>query len=154
MTTIAYDGVSIAADTLTLFGVEKAKYPARKIEVRGDGIYAASGPANMLRRLIKWLHDGADYDDTPSVKMENANWSLLVIKPDGTAWCAMMLHPELIRVSAPFAIGSGADFALGAMACGKTAAEAVEIASQFDVNTGGSIVTVAIPHNLEALAAE
>lgn len=35
-----------------------------------------------------------------------------------------------------WAIGSGADYALGAMYAGKSAKEAVEIASQLDTGTG------------------
>ncbi len=40
----------------------------------------------------------------------------------------------------PFAaIGSGSGIALGAMAAGKTAAEAVEIAARFDSGTGNGV---------------
>ncbi len=38
-----------------------------------------------------------------------------------------------------YAIGSGAKVALGAMACGKSAIEAVRIAARFDPYTGGRI---------------
>jgi hypothetical protein len=47
--------------------------------------------------------------------------------------------PHSFSVRPPCAIGSGMDFALAAMACGKTAAEAVEIAARFDPNTGGRV---------------
>lgn len=38
-----------------------------------------------------------------------------------------------------YAIGSGGMAALGAMACGKSAKEAVKIAARFDENTGGHV---------------
>jgi len=40
-----------------------------------------------------------------------------------------------------YAIGSGAKVALGAMACGKSAIEAVRIAARYDPYTGGRIVS-------------
>ena len=45
-----------------------------------------------------------------------------------------------IRTGTPYAIGSGASYALGAMDAGATAKEAVKIASR-DVYTGGIIRT-------------
>jgi len=41
-----------------------------------------------------------------------------------------------------WAIGSGGEFALGAMYAGKTAKEAIKIASQLDVYTGNAIDTL------------
>lgn len=43
-----------------------------------------------------------------------------------------------------FALGSGGNFALGAVLAGKTAKEAVEIAKKLDINSGGKIKTVKI----------
>lgn len=53
------------------------------------------------------------------------------------------------KTKAPFyAIGTGRRLALGAMAAGATAEEAVRIASQFDVYTGSEVDTLqALPHN-------
>lgn len=48
------------------------------------------------------------------------------------------------KVSKTFAIGSGCKFAMAAMACGKTPAEAVRIASKLDVYTGGAVRTIAV----------
>ena len=42
------------------------------------------------------------------------------------------------------AIGCGQDFALGAMAAGKSAAQAVEIAGKFDIYTRG-LLNIALP---------
>lgn len=41
------------------------------------------------------------------------------------------------RINHPYwAIGSGADYALAAMHCGRTAAQAVRLASKLDINSG------------------
>lgn len=43
-----------------------------------------------------------------------------------------------------FAIGSGSRYAMAAMACGKTPAEAVKIAAKFDPFTGGPVRTLKV----------
>jgi 20S proteasome alpha/beta subunit len=47
----------------------------------------------------------------------------------------------MYKVEAPFhAIGSGASIAIGAMEMGATAVGAVEVASKYDIYTGGDII--------------
>jgi ATP-dependent protease HslVU (ClpYQ) peptidase subunit len=53
------------------------------------------------------------------------------------------LMPWLI-LSPQTAIGTGRDYALAAMHCGSTAAEAVAIAALFDPGTGGGVDTVTL----------
>lgn len=53
----------------------------------------------------------------------------------GTAW--ILEQPgEVVDVPTPWSIGSGGDFAHGAMAAGCSALEAVKIASCLDIRTG------------------
>lgn len=47
-----------------------------------------------------------------------------------------------VREDGFYGIGSGSDYAVGALYAGATAQRAVEIASQLDPNTGGHIITV------------
>lgn len=48
------------------------------------------------------------------------------------------------EVAKSFAIGSGAKYAMAAMACGKTPAEAVKVAAKFDPFTGGAVRSFAV----------
>lgn len=49
----------------------------------------------------------------------------------------------LIPIDEPFrAIGSGGDYAMGPMACGKTPMEAVAVAARFEPNTGCGTETI------------
>lgn len=48
------------------------------------------------------------------------------------------------EVAKSFAIGSGAKYAMAAMACGKTPAEAVRVAAKFDPFTGGAVRSFAV----------
>lgn len=43
-----------------------------------------------------------------------------------------------------YSIGSGCDFAMGAMLAGKSAAEAVRIAAKLDIYTGGPVRTLTV----------
>lgn len=47
-------------------------------------------------------------------------------------------------VGKTFAIGSGCKYAMAAMACGKTPAEAVKVAAKFDCFTGGPVRSIAV----------
>lgn len=49
-----------------------------------------------------------------------------------------------LRDQEPVAIGSGGDFALGALAAGATLEEAVNVAVAFDVFSGGDVVTLSV----------
>ena len=52
---------------------------------------------------------------------------------------------HLVLVDAPFmALGSGAKVAMGAMAAGATAERAVRIACDYDIYTGGRIITLRV----------
>lgn len=69
----------------------------------------------------------------------------LMIAPNGS----LFLFEDSIWPSGPinagefYAIGSGSDYAMGAMAMGASAVEAVRVAIQFDPNCGGE------PHTLD-----
>lgn len=55
------------------------------------------------------------------------------------------------EVKAPFAIGSGFKYAMGAMLAGATAAQAVEIAARLDKNTGGEVQVIDVLQKLSDL---
>jgi ATP-dependent protease HslVU (ClpYQ) peptidase subunit len=57
-------------------------------------------------------------------------------------------------IDPPFAIGSGMDFALGAMDAGKSPAEAVEIACRRDPHSGGEVTSLSIGNENAADLAE
>lgn len=53
----------------------------------------------------------------------------------------LMREPVIERC---YAVGSGSHFALAAMACGKTAVEAVRLAARFDPGTGGRVESITL----------
>lgn len=150
MTTIAFrDGVMAADSQMTSNGnyyatVEKIK------RLSCGGLYACSGDADS-RELFNLIDTRTLLGQMPSVpellELElDAN--AIVILPNGKAYEVCVKHEsdrkraEALEMNAPFlATGSGWELAMGAMAMGASAKEAVKIACQFDVHSGGPIKT-------------
>lgn len=134
MTTIAWDGKTIAADKRSSYHGN----PTMKLTRMADGsICGRAGDTESTTEMIAFLDGkrGAPEKTTDEV-------TILRAYPDGHA---EMCHNKgvLFPVNMPFfAIGSGSDYAMGAMAAGATAEQAIEIASRFDKDTGGGIDTM------------
>jgi ATP-dependent protease HslVU (ClpYQ) peptidase subunit len=137
MTTIATDGTSMAADGLVLAGGTITDTAFVKITKLSDGrIVGCSGSGYSSVAFRKWLEEGGDKTNKPDL---TNNFSALVLHPDGS-----VLSYDEKCLSMPehcvAAIGSGMDFALAAIDCGKGAYEAVRIAAGRDSSTGGTIL--------------
>lgn len=149
MTTIATDGATIAADGLVQSNGIVATRSFRKIVVEDCVIYALAGTMCMLRPLIEWVKAGADPERAP--KTAESDWGcLLVIDGLGKegARCYFSKAPYPDSVDFPFAIGSGREIALGAMKAGKTPRQALDIAADCDIYSGGEIQVVDIAQAL------
>lgn len=137
MTVIAWDGKTLAADRMSTC----ADMPriTRKLRRLGNGEVAAiTGDEDMGCRLIRWYEDGADPAKWPE-SQRGDNWSrLIVLSADGLKFYEREPHP--MRCLDPFmAFGSGRDFAMGAMAMGASAEEAVNVACRFNIFCGCGI---------------
>lgn len=138
MTTIAWDGKTLAADSLISAGTT-AFGTAIKVHKLKDGSYAAfAGRASIWPSLIEWLNGG----EKPVVGEEDSV-SVLVVDKKGKAY---ELEDDLRPAPAcvPWAGGSGQSFALAAMKMGHSAVEAVEVACQLDLASRGPIQEVRI----------
>lgn len=137
MTTIAYDGKVMAADRLHVSGYTKSY--ARKIWCLRPGvIVGAAGPAATAAEVIDWLDRGGHPADFPKAQREDG-WSLVLVVAHGRIM-RIEQGPIPIMIDGPYAAaGSGAEFALAAMASGKSAAEAILVAADMDTGTGGGI---------------
>lgn len=166
MTTIAYKDGILAADTQGNW--RDTPTEASKIyKVNGfgdDAVYlAGSGVLWRIREIVKLCELLSDSQPAPAGGREPL-WKYLAAsfydkhhdaKPDETPSCLLIqagtgnvLWLEGPRFSAVtfnrgyVALGSGADFAMGAMAAGVDAIKAVEIAIDHDVHTGGVVESV------------
>lgn len=142
MSTIATDGKTIAADTLVTYGHERGVGRVEKIVVRRNRIYALGGLGAMMQALIAWHEAGADPHHTPPCP--NAmGWDLLVIDAGSIVRYSSTV-PYAATVHPPWAMGQGAEFALGAIYAGASPAHAVEIACGLSTSSGLPVQVVDI----------
>jgi hypothetical protein len=153
VTTIAYKNGVLAADSLINYGtfsngeVNKIHVLSMPVEC-GKRVrrvmMAVSGLMWVLEPMIEWIEGGATQDEVPHCLLAAAEqFSCLMIDDEGTVWefnngfflkCGVEYH----------AIGSGMMFAIGAMAAGIDAPEAVAAAMKHDKATGGAITVCTV----------
>ena len=142
-TTCAFDGHMLAADSQRTRGNGKQMNAIKIHAFPNHHTYCAcAGDCSKIERFLRWYK--SDLLTPEEIKGE---YEVMMVFEDGECRDYVGTNQEYTTVSAPFAIGSGEDFALAAMACGKTAAEAIAIAEQLDTYTGGQIHTVVLPTN-------
>jgi hypothetical protein len=121
-------------------GIGTMKWTGSIKGFKDDGlgiIVAFSGEAYACAALQEWLLTGRA--DRPNV-LKNESAEALVLHRDGRVEsidCFGRVIPLDPKV--PYAAGSGMSAAMAAMLAGCSAAKAVEIASQVDPYTGGTV---------------
>lgn len=133
MTTIAYRSGIMAADSRAYAAGSLPIGSKCKIERFDDGtlIGVSSRDVGGGEAIRRWYNDGMPAD--PPYKMPE-DFTILVAKRNGEIYMGV----NMLMLSGPlmgeyFAIGSGAEYALAAMAMGKTAKQAVKLACQLDI---------------------
>lgn len=137
MTTIATDGKTMAGDGLSHWANSILSRRVVKIRKIGKELFGFSGSSDQAHSFIKWYKAGADPDNMPSM----SDLNVLMVNKSGV-YIACQPAFNFQRVDRVMAIGSGADYAVGAMAAGKKPREAVRIASRYDWGTGGRITVL------------
>lgn len=103
-----------------------------KVVRKGDHLFGAAGSTAATKKMRDWFLGPDD------VKQPEADCHMIIVPPEGPV--ILLNHEGQNRITGPFfAIGSGADVAMGAMAAGASADEAVAIAIQLDTFSGGEI---------------
>jgi hypothetical protein len=139
MTVIAWDGRSLAADTLCTFGDYRGPMPAKKIIRRGQFAYGITGFSGWFEAWIKWHESGADPANIPASGVAPGDSGNFLVFDGGKAFICSAKVPYLQEIGAPDAWGCGADFAIGAMHAGADAKEAVEITIACTPRCGGAV---------------
>lgn len=138
MTTIAYrDGIISTDGRVTAGGEIVASDRVKKIA--RDGVsYYSSGDDNSIQALINCLSLGCDSDaqiEANALMVDGGRVYICGTEHDGKVFRCEIKHGEFR------AIGSGREYAMGAMAAGCSAKEAVKVAATLDIYTGGKIRT-------------
>lgn len=146
MTTIAVRDNVIAADTLLTQGDAVVGYVDKTSKI-GNWLVGAAGPIIEYSPAISYLTPLLlqDIDLTSAVYTH-------IDKSHGSRYAVLMSHGAygiweydgiLTKVSQDFyAIGSGAEYAMGAMAYGADAETAVKAAMKFNTKTGGTVTVL------------
>lgn len=133
MTTIATDGKTMASDSqVQSTFVYQSEY--HKLYHLHDGsVVGFCGEVRFWLPVLKWLNGG----DKPDFKSDQ--FGALILRLNGSVGyiCNDLFSEEC---TPPYAIGSGARYAMAAMLAGKTPVDAVKIASKLDSGTGGGVV--------------
>jgi hypothetical protein len=137
MTTIVYRDGMLSADTAVF---DRGTYcgQGRKIAKAADGtIGGGAGAWGDVAALLNWLDSGAE--GSPPTIANDADSEYLWVRPNGDVWWAGSGSlPTLMNV--PWAVaGSGFRIAMGALAHGATAEEAVLICADLDNLTRGPV---------------
>ena len=152
MTTIAFRDGILAADSQVTVNTEaggSTKHRCaklfRKTIKQGrksfDVIIATAGASSPGSMFVDWYGSG---EPIPKMlELHGGDFTCLVLAPHGLYEVDMYCFPEPI-LDKFYAVGSGRKEALAAMHCGKSAREAVEIASRIDPYTGGAITTMTL----------
>jgi hypothetical protein len=145
MTTIAWKDGKIAADTMvtqsgTIIGYSPGEH-GKLVKLADGGILAVAGFLGQDIVFAKWLDEGADPDRRPQWPPDTGFGALVGYADRCIVYSSLLMLPQ--QTDRPFtALGSGFEIALGAMAWGASALQAVELAAQFDVYTGGKITEI------------
>lgn len=130
MTTICYRDGIMAADSAIF---DRGCYcgDVLKLSRAADGtIGGAAGSLGVISKFAAWLDAGAIGDPPPIPPNDESE--AIWVRPDNEVWWLGPGSLPTHLTGAYFAIGSGFRIAMGALAHGATALEAVEICADLD----------------------
>lgn len=137
MTVIAYDGRTLAADRQGTAG--GYKFAVTKLARIGSRRFGFAGDMAYLPMLISYFKGNGAW---PEFQKDKDTRLYTVMIRDGRIW-KYESQPEPFQIFAEhYATGAGRDYATAAMHCGKTAAEAVQIASIYEESCGLGVDTL------------
>jgi hypothetical protein len=137
VTTIAYRNGILASDSLATSNGLRDSH-TQKIHKIGPLLVAGAGISAICTRFVQWVKDGMK-GDSPWQGQDGGN--SFIVMPDEVILVFGENGPWKVERDF-YALGSGEQVAIGAMAHGATAEEAVAHAITFDVYSGGPIRTL------------
>lgn len=154
-TTICWDGKHMAADGQSTMGHRKLRLDVKKIEYSAarHATIAAAGNALRCEIVMDYFRSSTEplsHCELPDPKNEDDCIHVLVVSDSGVALFYGGTMTAISMVDAPFAMGTGGEMALGYMFAGKTAEEAIKMAKENDLYTGGLITVIEAPKVVEA----
>lgn len=143
MTVIAWDGHTLAADKrIVNMGLIQTTTKIFRIE---GALVGSAGNLPLIREMIAWYTAGAKASDFPQSLRDKEEWPGLLVIRAGKPILKYEQTPYPFEIEdTRVALGSGRDFALAAMHCGRTASEAVQVACVFENGCGNGVDTLTL----------
>jgi hypothetical protein len=142
MTTIAWKGHFLAADSLSGSHDCRCEVSAVKMRVEQGTVYAITGYFAWFDAWIAWHKAGCDPHATPVCKYDPQNTGNFIVFEAGRCFLYSMELPYPDEQFAPTAFGSGRKYAIGAMLWGASAKDAVGVAIHADPGSGGPVQVI------------
>ena len=145
MTVIAYDGTIVAADGLGTTGNLRDQTSNKKVFILGHAVYAFCGPVRLLPPMLHWVHDNKGTPETwPNFREADTDdgCALLKFRRPGECYLYQGFTPYCETQPERWAWGQGREIAIGAMAAGANALDAVQITCKFNVWTGAKLSAI------------
>jgi hypothetical protein len=141
MTTIVFRDGYLAADSRAYSGDREPMGLKSKLFDLPDGgaVGISTSHVGFSERFAKWLRDGADEKDFP-FSGEPSLTALMINGAGEVFYFKDSPYPTGPLKAAFFAIGTGSDYAMGAMEQGASAIDAIHVAKKLDVWTGGDVL--------------
>jgi len=144
MTCVAYDGTYMAADSKSTDAWGMFELHSRKIVELDNILIGGAGESGQITRWTRGLPKDLTMevllmDGYPAYHKDTNDPALLVVDRQ-----TLQAYRHVAGLFMPcqrtfHAVGSGRDYALAALALGRTAQQAVELAISFDNGCGGEI---------------
>lgn len=158
MTTIAFKNGVMAADSMTSFGSTRFALHAKIYRLTSGALLGTAGNSDSrdVIALLDTCHSPEHLPSRQALEALHSDFTGLIAFRNGGLWMVRcdwtteyaadgIWAAQVIECSTPYlAIGSGSDFAIGAMAAGCTAAKAVEVACRFDAGSGPPVHTASL----------
>ena len=143
MTTVAFDGRSMAGDRLYACGGSPLRGPVPKIRrLMFNGVPAVAGGSGTLEyanALLDWLQAGSPQGREPMLPPDPDDGATVIVATADMVYTYSNSTTPIALGKIQWASGSGANYALGAMKAGVSAKRAVEIACELDLYSGAGV---------------
>lgn len=140
MTTVAFKDGVLACDSRMTRGARIESDDFKKSVWAGGCLYVFTGEPHRLHHLIE-DHQAKDYNSPrkPAPNLDALVWDGKLLKHIGYDEDTGYFFEVPLDWCTCFALGSGAQYAYGAMDAGMSAAAAVRMARKRDIYTGGKV---------------
>lgn len=144
MTTIACGNRIMVSDSLYTLGDTNWKQKTRKVRKIYGHLVGCAGETDKIELFFRWFKQSFDSVQIgpPEFPKLGENFVALVMRPDGSIYRQWDNEVQNDEEGSFAAIGSGWQFALGAMEAGADPITAVSIAIDYDIYSGGELQIV------------